>query len=133
MRAAYLDASAAVKLFKPEPESAALADALTGYELWVSSEVVAVESACAARRVGEKETLAEAAAVVARLELVRFTSELRTSAASAFAKPLRALDAIHLATALALRDRIDAFVVYDLDLIAAAAGEGLPILRPAQP
>jgi uncharacterized protein len=44
--------------------------------------------------------------------------------------PLRSLDALHLATALSIRDDIGAFVVYDERLAAAALDEGLPVVRP---
>ena len=41
------------------------------------------------------------------------------------------LDAIHLATALALGAVLDAFVAYDEQLLAAAARHGLPAAAPA--
>ena len=44
---------------------------------------------------------------------------------------LRTLDAIHLATALALRSELDAFVTYDDRLAEAARALGLPVVRPA--
>jgi hypothetical protein len=51
--------------------------------------------------------------------------------ASAFSPPLRALGAVHLATALSMAEDLDAFFAYDADLCAAAAGEGLPVRSPA--
>ena len=44
---------------------------------------------------------------------------------------LRTLDAIHLATALALLPELDAFVTYDDRLAEAARAIGLPVVRPA--
>ena len=44
---------------------------------------------------------------------------------------LRTLDAIHLATALALVQELDAFVTYDDRLADAARTLGLPVIRPA--
>lgn len=44
---------------------------------------------------------------------------------------LKALDAIHLATAQALGPELDAFVTYDDRLAEAARTLGLPVVRPA--
>ncbi len=44
---------------------------------------------------------------------------------------LRSLDAIHLATALILREAIGAFISYDRPLLSAAEAAGLPAVRPA--
>ncbi|MEO6351259.1 MAG: hypothetical protein ABIP53_11465 [Candidatus Limnocylindrales bacterium] len=44
---------------------------------------------------------------------------------------LRALDAIHLATALEFGPELDAFVMYDEHLRIAAATYGLRVLAPA--
>lgn len=45
---------------------------------------------------------------------------------------LGTLDAIHLATALALHEQapLEGFVTYDKQLAAAALGHGLPVLSP---
>lgn len=43
---------------------------------------------------------------------------------------LRTLDALHLATALSIREEIGAFLTYDDRLAEAAAGHGLPVVRP---
>ena len=45
-------------------------------------------------------------------------------------RPLRSLDAIHLATALSLGD-LDAMVTYDGRLATAAAEAGLEVASPA--
>lgn len=44
---------------------------------------------------------------------------------------LRALDAIHLATALVVRDDLDVLLTYDQRMLAAAATHGLPTASPA--
>ena len=44
---------------------------------------------------------------------------------------LRTLDAIHLATALLIRDDLDVLVSYDQRMLAAAAAHGLPTAAPA--
>lgn len=128
---AYLDASAVVKLFKPEAESSSLAATLAGHELWLASELVTVEAACVARRLGDEGLLAAAASVVARIELIPYTAAIGERAAAGFAVPLRALDAIHAASALSLRDEIASVMVYDRDLGVALETEGLTVASPA--
>jgi predicted nucleic acid-binding protein len=44
---------------------------------------------------------------------------------------LRTLDAIHLASALAIRDELEAFVTYDSRLADAARSAGLSVISPA--
>jgi predicted nucleic acid-binding protein len=43
---------------------------------------------------------------------------------------LRSLDALHLATALEIRDELDGLVTYDGRMAAAAEGLGLAVLAP---
>jgi predicted nucleic acid-binding protein len=128
---AYLDASAVVKLFKPEAESSRLAAALGGHELWAASELVTVEAACAARRVGGEGMVAVAESVLAQIELIPCTEAIRERAGASFSVPLRALDAIHAASALSVRDDIALAMVYDADLGAALQAEGLTVAAPA--
>jgi predicted nucleic acid-binding protein len=44
---------------------------------------------------------------------------------------LRSVDAIHLASALAIRDELAALVTYDIRLAEAARAAGLTVLAPA--
>jgi len=55
---AYLDASAAVKLLRPEPETSALRAALAAIAGHVSSELLEIELRCVAHREGGGELLA---------------------------------------------------------------------------
>lgn len=130
MTVAYLDASAVVKLFKPEAESPRLEEVLAGHKLWMASELVTVEAGCAARRAGGERMAAVAETVVARLELVPCTKAIRLRAAASFSQPLRALDAIDAATALGVRDVLDAVYVYDAHLSEVLAAEGLNVASP---
>ena len=132
MNAAYLDASAVVKLFKPERETAALEAVLTTIPTWISTELVAVEARCAARRL-DSRLLSGVEAVLANVDLRAATPAIRERAGMAFARPLRAPDAIHAATALSLRDDLDAAFVYDTDLSKAIAAEGLRVISPGTP
>ncbi|HEY0637468.1 MAG TPA: hypothetical protein VGD67_07460 [Pseudonocardiaceae bacterium] len=44
---------------------------------------------------------------------------------------LRTLDAIHLATAVMLKDELDGLLTYGKRLAEAAAGRGIPVVAPA--
>lgn len=128
MSVAYLDASAVVKLFKPEPESEALRSALAS-ATWLSSELVGVEALCTARRLGVW-TVAGAEEVLRKIERVRFLPAIRDRAGAPFPRPLTALDAVHAASALSVREELDAVYVYDTQLASALAAEGLPVASP---
>jgi uncharacterized protein len=123
---AYVDTSALVKLVLPEPESEALEAALDGRR-WISSTLVEVEVALAVHR-REPSEIDAARRLLATGELVEIGAAVRQAAGEL--RGLRALDAIHLATALSLRDHLGAFFVYDKKLIAAARAHGLPVTVP---
>jgi predicted nucleic acid-binding protein len=130
VKAAYLDASALVKLFKPERETAAFRDALRDWPVQVSSELIRVESVCTARRLGGGDVLERALAALDRIELVPISPEIVGLATGAFSPPLRAMDAIHLATALSMSEDLGTIFVYDDDLRAAALAQGLSATAP---
>jgi predicted nucleic acid-binding protein len=128
--ALYIDASAALKLVVEEPESSALADALAGDQL-ISSEICRVELARAIRRLGlgqGAELLVRG--VVERIELLRLDDQILDRASEVGPTDLRTLDAIHLASALAIGRELDAVVTYDRRLAAAAEGAGFAVLTP---
>jgi predicted nucleic acid-binding protein len=127
----YLDTSAVLKLVLPEAETPAL-------ELWlteriglpkVSSRLLRIELLRTVRRYAP--TRAERAHVV--LSGVALASiDDAASAAEPLGDPLlRSLDAIHLATALAMQSRLTALVTYDKRLASAASAAGLPVAAPA--
>lgn len=131
MTAAYLDASALVKLMRPEPESEALGEALAQWPVRIASEVVVVELGCTARRLGGAELLDRAESIADGLDLIPFSAAVRNRAvATAFDPPLRALDAIHLATALELGEDLDTFLAYDDNLCRAADAQHLEVRSP---
>ena len=127
---AYADASALVKLVVREPESAALAYEVAGWERLACSEIGEVEMVRAARRRGP-DALAAARRQLAATRLVPLSAEIRRVAGAVGDPALRSLDAVHLATALALGDDCDAMFVYDQRLARAAAALGLPVRAPA--
>ena len=133
-RRAYLDASALVKLVVPEPETSALAAALADLPDTVTSVIGAVElrRAMVAAGATEEAAVGRANAVLERTTLVALTDEIRATA-EAFPEPgLRTLDAIHLATAIALGSTLGALVAYDRRLTASALDIGLPVLAPGR-
>ena len=130
MKAAYLDASALVKLFKAEPETVAFRAGLGDWPVQVSSELIRVESVCTARRLGGEDVLQRALAILERIELVPISPEIIQLATRAFTPVLRAMDAIHLATALSMREDLGTMFVYDADLYAAAEADGLNPTAP---
>ena len=125
----YLDSSATLKLVREEAESLDLADFLEAAdEALMTSRVGIVELRRVARRGGASSDRADALA--GTLEIIELDATIEGIAVR-LAPDLRALDAIHLASALAVRgERLHAFVCYDHRLGAAAAREGLPIVAP---
>jgi predicted nucleic acid-binding protein len=128
--AAYLDASALVKLFKAERETEAFRAALREWPVQVASELIRVEAVCTARRLGGEDVLRCAQAALRRIALIPLSPEIIELATAAHTPPLRAMDAIHLATALTIREDLGAVFVYDGDLHAAAGAHRLNPLAP---
>jgi len=128
--AAYIDASALVKLFKAERETVAFRAALRDWPVQVASELIRVEAACTARRLGGADVLERAHAALERINLIPPSPEIIELATDAHTPPLRAMDAIHLATALTMREDLGAVFVYDSDLHAAALSHRLNVLAP---
>ena len=65
------------------------------------------------------------------LVIVALDEEARRLAASIDPPLLRTLDAIHLGTALSLREELEAMVTYDARLAGAAGEAGLAASSPA--
>jgi predicted nucleic acid-binding protein len=128
--AAYVDASALVKLFKAERETEAFRTALADWPVQVASELIRVEAVCAARRLTGQDVLRRANAALERINLIPISPEIIELATAAQTPPLRAMDSIHLATALTMREDLGAVFVYDSDLHAAAQAHHLNPLAP---
>ncbi len=73
----------------------------------------------------------EAVALLRRLDLVRLGAAVLDRAGRRPPAQLRSLDAIHLATALALGPRLDAVVAYDDRLASASRDAGLAVQAPS--
>jgi predicted nucleic acid-binding protein len=68
--------------------------------------------------------------VTGDLDLVPLDRSVQDLACEIGEPPLRTLDALHLASAVLLRDELTAFVAYDDRLLSAAQAAGLPTVRP---
>ncbi len=130
MSPAYVDSSALVKLVVHEPESDALRRFLATAGPLATSILATVEVARAAGRLGSGSD-ATMPPVFEAMAVLAFDARLASRAAALSPASLRALDAIHLSTALELGDELTAFVCYDHRLGAAARDQGLPVVAPA--
>lgn len=138
----YLDASAIVALVMPEPHTAALDTWLTDIgDEPVTSQLAITEVARAIVRSGRPEAAAAVAqlgglAVRARSREIRAlpaTADVLVAAGRLPPPTLRSLDAIHLATALALGPSLRALVTYDARQADAARSLGLAVHAPGAP
>jgi predicted nucleic acid-binding protein len=128
----YLDTSAFLKTVLAEPESSALGTYLAGFESprFVSSALLAVEARRSILRVGPAEL---PRVDLELLDVIQIdTTGVVLETASRLPDPiLRTLDAIHVATALLIREDLDVLVSYDQRMLTAAAAHGLPTAAPA--
>ena len=125
---AYFDSSAIVKLTRDEPESMALIDYLEEASVEASSSVVAEVEVL--RNLRKLRMASDQA--LAGFYLLAFDDEVRRSAVSIERDSLRSLDAIHIATALAVGDRDLQFVTYDERQADAARQAGLKVVQPGR-
>ena len=127
----YLESSALVKLALTEPESAALAGWLAerADQPLVSSALYRAEVPRAVWR-AEPGALPRSYRLIRRIAKVALTADVLDNSATVPPQALSPAHAIHLASALALRSELTAFVAYDADLLAAAADAGLPVASP---
>jgi predicted nucleic acid-binding protein len=127
----YLDSSALVKLMVAEPESRALMARLPAWPQRVSSALALTEVPRALGRAGfGADARRRARDVLARMALVDVDRRILAAAAALEPRALRTLGAVHLATALAVREDLDAVVTYDRRLRIAAEGADLPVVTP---
>lgn len=135
MAIVYADASALVKLVREETESDALRAYLDGMDL-VSSELVLTEIPRAVRRAAARDPslplellLERCGELIEALALRPLDRALLLGTGALVEPALRALDAIHVASAVDL-DPIEAFVTYDERQAAAARLAGLRTMAP---
>ena len=119
-----------MKLPLREAEQGALLAELAEWDGYVSSALLAVESIRACGRYGESHA-DDARAFLEGLALLPLDDTVLDEAARLEPAGLRSLDALHLATALSIRDEIGVLVTYDQRLAEAAGTRGLNVARPA--
>jgi uncharacterized protein len=127
----YLDSSALIKLALAEPETAALTDyiATRGDQALVSSSLHRAEVLRAIWQ-AEPGALPRAQRMIRRVSIVSLSHDLLDNAATQPPGGLSTTAAIHLASALAVKRDLTAFVCYDKQLTAAAEAAGLPVASP---
>jgi len=126
----YVDTSAFLKLIIDEPESAVVGTYFADETEVVSSSLLVVEARRgtlrkAPRRLPRLDVLLE------RVEKIAISDAVLESAGRLPDPMLRSLDAIHLATALLIREDVDVFLTYDDRLATAARAHGIPAESPA--
>jgi predicted nucleic acid-binding protein len=125
----YADASALVKLVVEEPGSRAMNRWFVESMIALTSRVGVVETVRACSRRAHDPAHREA--VLRDLQVIELDPAIAAVAASLQPSVVRTLDAIHIASALALGPDLDAFVTYDDRMAEAARACGLPVVRPA--
>ena len=130
MSAFYLDSSAFVKLLVEETETAAVRTFLANRAARrVSSALLRTESLRAVRHLGP-DALATVREGLRRVDLIGIDDRILDAAGILEPQVLRTLDAIHLATAMAIGDDLEAIVTYDERMADAARLMGLSTATP---
>jgi uncharacterized protein len=127
---AYLDASAFLKLVVREPESAALRRYLRRWPRRASAALLRVEALVQARKHGpQAET--QARQLLRTVALLALDATLLEAASDlAPPRPLRSLDAIHVAAARSLGPDLGTLVTYDGRMAQVASDLGLAVAAP---
>lgn len=140
----YFDTCALMRLVRQDERTDALSRFIdeNGASRWFASELAKSEIARAVRRVNHdshgrlldagrlEAELRHAEGLCEHLDLIPVSSRVLSDAAALKMPFLRTLDAIHLATAAAIRTGVSAFVTYDKRLASAAEEAGLPVKAP---
>ena len=129
MTTAYVDASALVKLVVFEAESVAVQRWYVETEQVLTSRVGVVEAYRSITRRSHDPT--QLRVILSSIEIFELDADIAARAMRVSPDVLRTLDAIHVATALAIGPTLDAFVTYDDRQAEAARAAGLPVVRPA--
>jgi predicted nucleic acid-binding protein len=128
-RAMYMDTSAIVKLAVREPESAALRRYLRRKRPLVTSALARTEVARALLPLGP-DAVARGEEVLRRIDIVRMNDQILKAAGSMLPIELRSLDAIHLATAVAIGEDLARVCTYDDRMARSAENLGLAVVAP---
>lgn len=130
MSALYLDSSAFMKVVVTETESGALRGYLAvSPARRVSSALLRTEALRAVRHLGP-DALSVVREGLRHVDLVAVDHRILDAAGTLEPRVLRTLDAIHVATAIALGDDLEALVTYDERMAEAARLVGLRTVSP---
>lgn len=130
MSAVYLDSSAFLKLIVKETESTAVRTFLANRDARrVSSALLRTESLRAVRNLGP-DAVGTVREGLRRVDLVGIDDRILDAAGTLEPLVLRTLDAIHLATAMAIGDDLDVVITYDDRMVEAARLLGLATATP---
>jgi uncharacterized protein len=128
----YIDTSALLKLVKTdEAEGPAVRDymAESSDPRLVSSALISVEARRSILR-GRPDGLPKIDLLLADVAQIEISDAVIESASRLTYPLLHSLDAIHLATALLVRDELDVLLSYDERLVAAAKALDIPTAGP---
>ncbi|HYW27569.1 MAG TPA: type II toxin-antitoxin system VapC family toxin [Terriglobales bacterium] len=129
-RYAYLDTSAFVRLCWPEPESEALHSYLSGWPQRVSSVLLCTEALRAAQR-QPATRIERTQRLLERMPMVEVDRSLFRQAGLLGPATMRSLDAVHVASALALGPDLGVVITYDERMAVVARLFGLDVASPA--
>ncbi len=127
---AYVDSSSLAKALVREPESTATMSLLASADTVVTSELAHVELRRLHHRLALTDADVRVDALLARCDVVRVATALLLAAGRLVDTRLGSLDAIHLATALSLRESLAMFVSHDRVLGQVAQAHGLDVVAP---
>ena len=132
----YADTSALVKLVVREAESDAIEAEVACWDRIATSEIATIElpRATARARADGRSGVADGRVVLellAALRIAPLTDEVRALAATMEPVELRTLDAIHLASALALAPDLAGVLTYDRRMADAARAREVTVIAPA--
>jgi predicted nucleic acid-binding protein len=124
---AYFDSSAIIKLTRAERESQGLIDYLERDDVEASTSVLAEVEVV--RNLNKLRL--DSAGAMRGFYLLAFDTDVR-AAALTLGSTLKSLDAIHVASALAIGDPTLEFITYDEQQAAAARDAGLKVVQPGR-
>lgn len=129
MNAAYVDTSALARILLGEPGAAEVYAELERWDQHIASRLLRIELRRLSMRRG---LLAAADQMLGGLSLVPVSDAILATAETAGPESVATLDAIHLVTAIGLRDAgvLDTLMTFDRQLAAGAEANGLRVLAP---
>ena len=126
----YIDTSALLRLVFPDDSTPALEGFLRSDPDLVSSTLLTIEARRGTLR-RAPQRLPRVDVLLGEVQIIGITQSVVETAGRLPDPVLRSLDAIHLATALLIRDDVDALLTYDERLAIAARSHGIEVAAPA--